>query len=426
MERKLNKLEHAHVEVLVTLTEEEWKSAQKKAYGKEMKNVSFKGFRKGNVPEAIVKKNHLIDQVKVMDSAINALLPDIFKEIIDKDDVHPFAQPKVDVTKLSETELEVKFTIVTAPEMELGAYTGLKIGHADIKVTDDDVKDALDAVVKSQASLIVKEGAAALNDTVVMDFVGKVDGKEFDGGSAQNHELKLGSHQFIPGFEEQLVGAKAGDHVDVNVKFPENYTDELKGKDATFACDIHEVKEEKLPELNDELVKELKINGVETVDALKEYKKTEITNKKTGEARRDYMAKLLDKIAAGSKTDIPDEIIDQQVASRKQDVVNRMSQSGLTLDQYLSIIGQKEEDFMANLKKESTRDFINYMIMLEVAKKENMVIAEADLEFEYARIADQYKMKVEDVKKALEPQKEEFRNNIQMQKVEDFLFNKNN
>jgi len=423
MERKLTKLEHSHVEVVVKVDEASWKAAQEKAFKKLAADVTVDGFRKGKAPENLVKAK--VDPVKVMDEAINGLLPTIYKDILDNEDVKPFAQPKVDVTKLSETELEVKFLIVTAPEIKIGAYKDLKVGRGEVKVTDEDVNAAVDATLRQSATLVVKEGAAAKGDTVVMDFVGRVAGKEFEGGAAKNHELKLGSGQFIPGFEDQLVGAKAGDKVVVKVKFPENYTAELKGKDAEFECDVHEVKEEKLPELNDEFVKGLKMKDVETVDAFKAAKKVEIENNKKAEEKRTYVSKLLAEIAKNSKVDIPEEVIEQQIASRKQDLVQRMSQSGLTLEQYLSIIGQKEEDFNENLKKQSVADVTSFLIVQEVGKLEKLEVTDKDVEFEMAKLAEQYGMKLEDVKKALSAQLGEFINNIKMSRVEDFLVNNN-
>lgn len=423
MERKVTKLEHSHVEVLVTVDKEAWQAAQKKSFDKLAANVTIDGFRKGKAPEHLVKAK--VDPMKVMDEAINLLLPDIYRDIVTVDGVKPFAQPKVDISKISDTELEVKFTIVTAPEVKLGAYTGLKIGHQAVKVTEKDLEAALDAVKNQNASLVLKEDAAALGDTVVMDFSGTIEGKPFEGGAATNHELELGSHAFIPGFEEQLVGHKAGEHIDVKVTFPQNYMDELKGKEAIFACDIHEVKEKKVPELTDDLVKELKIKDVETVDAYKEFKKNELKVNKEAEEKRAYIAKLTDEIAKTSTVDIPDEIIDSQTASRKEDLENKIKQSGLTLEQYLQFVGQKEEEFLAKLKDESKHDVTNYMVMEEIAKAEKVEVTPEELEFEYSKIASQYNMKVEDVKKALAPQENEFRNNLKMQRVEEFLTSHN-
>ena len=284
MERKVTKLEHSRTEVLVTVDEKSWKAAQDKAFSKLRSNVTVDGFRKGKAPANLVKSK--VDPMKVMDEAINGLLPSLYSEILKEEKLQPVARPQVDVTKLSDKELEVKFVIATAPEVKLGQYKGLTIGKGEVKVTAADVDKSIDELLKNSASLVTKEGEAANGDTVVMDFVGAIDGVPFEGGSAQNHELELGSHQFIPGFEEQLVGHKAGEHVEVKVKFPENYTPELKGKDATFACDIHEVKAKKLPELNEEFIKELGLPNVNTLEELKAHKKQELTAQREAQARR--------------------------------------------------------------------------------------------------------------------------------------------
>lgn len=424
MERKITKLESCHVQVDVKVDTASWKEAQEKAMKKAIANVEVKGFRKGQAPEAIAKKH--IDQMKVMDDAINSLLPKIYEEIIKEDKVAPFAQPKVDVTKISDTDLEIKFVIVTGPEIKLGAYKDLSIGKKEVKVGKAEVNAAIEEARKQNASLVVKEGAAAKGDTVIMDFEGKVDGKAFEGGSSKNYELELGSNSFIPGFEDQLVGVKAGEHKDVNVTFPEQYTKELAGKAAVFGCDVHEVKAKKLPELNDEFVKDLNIKDVDTVAKLEQYKLAELTEQKEKEARNEYLTKLYEKIAKDSKIEIPSEMIEDQAENRKRDMEQRMSQSGLTLEQYLTFVGQKEEEFMAKLKEDSKRDITNYFILEEVSKAENMEITDADVEFEISKLADQYKMKIEDVRKALGAQLGEFKNNLKMTRVEQFLFTHNN
>ena len=424
MERKVTKLEHSHVQVDVVVDEKTWKDAQEKAFNKLAENVTVDGFRKGKAPKNLVKAK--IDPMKVLDEAINALLPKIYEEILTKDEIRPYARPSVDVTKVSDTELEVKFILVTAPEITLGQYKGLNIGKKAVKVTAKDIEEALEGARKENATLVVKENEAALGDTVVMDFVGKVDGVAFEGGSAENYELELGSHQFIPGFEEQLVGHKAGEDVLVNVKFPENYTAELKGKDATFECKIHEVKERKLPELNDEFVKELKIEGIETVEDFRNRKSEDLKRSKETEARREYMEKLIAEIAKNSKADIASEIIDNQVESRRQDMVKRIEQSGLQLEQYLQILGQTEEQFALQIREQAIKETTEYLVLEEIGKAEKIEITDADLEFEFAKISEQYKMPLEDVKKALSANLEEFRHNLKMQRVDDLLYNENN
>lgn len=424
MERKVTKLENCHTEVLVTVDEKTWKDAQKKAFDKLAAKVTVPGFRKGKAPANLVKDK--VNQVEVMDQAINGLLPELYKEVLTEENLRPYAQPKVDVTKLSDVELEVKFVIVTAPEVELGQYTDLEVGKEDVTVSEEEITKAVEDLVKQNATLVLKESAAELGDTVVIDFEGRVNGEVFDGGTAQNYELELGSHTFIPGFEEQLVGKSAGEEVDVNVTFPHEYHESLKDKDAVFHCVVHEVKTKSVPELNDEFVKELNLEGVATVEQLRERKAEELKTEKTRKAKSAYFAKLLDKIAETSKIAIPTEIIDNQVENGKKEIVNRMAQSGLTLEQYLQIVGQTEEQFVAKIREDAERDARNYFIMDAVATKEEMQVSDEEVEFEYAKIADQYKMKIEDVKKALAPQADEFKHNLKMQRVEDFLYEHNN
>ena len=422
MERKLTKLENCRVQVDVVVDEKSWKDAQEASFKKLAKEVQIDGFRKGNAPEALARKH--IDTGKMLDEAINSLLPKIYKEILEEDKVEPFAQPKVDVTKISDTNLEVRFVIVTAPKVELGQYKGLELGKKEVKVTAKEVSETIDELRKQNAALVSKESEAALGDTVVMDFVGKVNGETFEGGSAQNYELELGSHSFIPGFEEQLVGVKAGEHRDVKVTFPEQYTENLAGKPAVFECDVHEVKEKKLPELTDEFAKELN-RGYENVEAMKEGCKKEIKEKKEQEAKKEYLEKLYAEIAKASKIEIPQEMIDEQAESMKKDMTQRMSQSGLTFEQYLQFVGQKEEEFMEKLKVDAKKDIANYFILEEVGRLEKLELSDADVEFEFAKIADQYKMSIEDVKKALSAQLDQFKHNLRMTLIEEFLLKEN-
>lgn len=423
MERKITKLEHSHIQVDVEIDEAAWKKAKEDAFKKLAENVTVDGFRKGKAPMNLVKGK--IDQVKVLDEAINSLLPNVYKAIIEEDGVKPYARPKVDVTEISDTGLKVRFTIVTEPEVELGAYKGLEIGKEEVTVTDEDVDNAIAALRSSSASLVLKEGEVKVGDTVVMDYTGKIGEEVFEGGSATNYELEIGSHSFVPGFEEALVGHKAGETFDIKVTFPHEYADHLKDKEATFTITLHEVKEKVLPELNEEFVKELKIPNVNTLEELKTVKKEEIRSGKENAARQEYLRKLYAKIAEGSKIDIPEEIIESQVESAKQDMINRMSQSGLTLEQYLQYVGQSEEDFVKVLKENAIKDITNYLVINKVGEVEKIEVTDEEVEFELAKLGEQYNMTIEQVKEALKEQLLEFRGNLRMRRIEEFLFDEN-
>lgn len=423
MERKVTKLENCHVEVLVTVEEAAWKDAQKKAFEKLAQNVTVDGFRKGKAPEHLVRGK--VDPMKVMDEAINHLLPSLYREVIEEEKLQPFAQPKVEISKVSDTELEVRFTVVVAPEVELGKYTGHEIGKEEVVVSAEELNEALTALQSQNASLVLKEGAAEMGDTVVMDFEGFIDGVPFDGGKAENHELELGSHQFIPGFEEALCGHKAEEEFDINVTFPENYAEQLKGKPAVFKIKLHEVKEKQLPELNDELAAQLKIAGVATLDQLKAHKEAELKRQKEVQAKRDYFDKLTSAIAKDSKIQIADEIIEGQVDHVIDDMKNNITQRGLTFEQYLQIVGQKEEDLRAQVRKDSEKEANTYFILKAVGEKENLEVSDAEVEFELSKLAANANKTLDEVKKILGNQVEDLRNNLYMKKVEDFLYDNN-
>ena len=423
MERKVTKLEHSHVEVLVTVDTNTWREAQEKEINKLAKTVKVDGFRPGKAPLEQAKKH--IDPMKVLDGAIDSLLPSLYDEVLKEEDLKPYAQPHVDVTKISDTELEIKFVIVTAPEVELGQYKGLKVGKEKSEVSKEEVEESIDLLRAQSASLTLKDDAAAMGDTVVMDFEGFVDGKAFDGGKSENHELELGSHQFIPGFEEQLVGHKANEEFEIEVTFPENYVESLKGKKATFKIKLHEVKQKLLPELNDDLVKELEIADVHTVEELRAFKEAELKERKENESKRVYINKIIDEIAKNSKIDIPHEIIDSQMDHTMRQMQQRLQQSGLTLEQYLSIVGQTEEQYREQIHENAHREASNYFILEAIVKKEALVVTDEDMEKEYASLAKQYAMTVEAVKTALANNLDEWKNNVLFNKAEDFLYENN-
>lgn len=425
MERKVNNLENCHVEVVVTVDEKTWVDAQEKSFKKVAANVTLPGFRKGKAPLNMLRGK--VDQMKVIDGAINDLLPKAYEDILKNEKIRPAMgiQPKVDVTKLTQTELELKFVIVTVPTVELGAYSGLELGKKEIKVSAKEVNEAMNKLLEDNGTWAVKEDAAANGDIVVIDFEGFIDGVAFDGGKAEGHELLLGSNSFVPGFESGLVGIKAGETRELPIKFPENYVPELKGKDATFTVKCNEVKAKNVPELTDDFAKDLKLDGVDSIETLKARKKADLENQKQADARKDYLNALLAKIAEGSKIAIADEIINQQAQARRQEEEKRISQSGLTFEQYLSILGKTEESYMAEKAAESRKDFTNFLVMDRVGAAEKIAVNNEDLEAEMKKIGDQYKMSVEDVKKALGQQIEEYRSNIRMARIEEFLYTNN-
>ena len=424
MERKVTKLEHCHTEVVVNVDQDLWKKAQAKAFNKLAANVTVPGFRKGKAPAAMLKGH--IDQMKVFNEAINNVLSPVYEEILKEEKIQPMARPSFDVTKLSEDELEVKVTIVTRPEVNLGKYTGYELGKAEVTVKDEEIDTAVEELRKQNATIAPKDGQAEKGDIVVMDFEGFVDGKAFEGGKAENHELELGSGQFIPGFEDQLIGSSAGIEVDVNVKFPENYgPDEISGKDAVFHCKIHEVKQKVLPALDEEFIKDLNFPNVETVEQLKANRADQLAKQKEASAKQEYLNKLIEEIKKVSTFDIADEIIAEEAENRKKDLENRLKQSGIDIEQYLVLTRQKEEDLQKQLNDEARKGIESFLVMDNVAIKENLSVSDEDFEFELAKMADQYNMSIDQIKQALGQQLGQFRHNLLMQKIENFLYENN-
>lgn len=423
MEKKINKLEQSKVEIIVSVEKEKWSKAQKDAFDKLASNVEIKGFRKGKAPAEMVKAK--VDQGQVFDRAINALLQDTYRQVIAEENLRPFARPVVDVTKLSDLELELKFTLVLAPEVTLGEYKGLHAEKKEAVVTDHEIEHALEHLVKDNASLVVKEDVAKLGDTVVMDFEGFVDGKAFEGGKAENYALELGSGQFIPGFEDQLVGAKAGEDKEVNVTFPTEYTPELAGKAATFKVKIHEVKEKKVPELNEELIKDLNLPNVKTLDDLKAHEKAKLQNQKENDVKREYYEALVKQIRDGAKIDLAKEIIDGEVEAMEENMRKQIEQQGLTLDKYLHITGQTMEQVHETMRKEAEDNVRSVLVLEKIAEVEKISVEDDEIEFELAKIADQYKMPIDEVKKVLKDSMDRFRADVRSRRIQEFIVNNN-
>lgn len=418
--RTVNEIKESRFEVEVEVDKETWKKAQEKALEKLAKDVSVKGFRKGKVPAEVAKKH--IDQGQLFNEAINSLLPSVFKEVLDEEKLRPFTRPSVDVSKLSDDDLTLKFNIITAPKVKLGQYKDHHLGKEEVKVTPEEVENAMKARLEQNAELVLKDGASEMGDTVVIDFEGFVDGKPFDGGKAENYSLELGSHSFIPGFEEQLVGKKANDEVKVNVTFPEQYIDSLKGKAATFKVKVHEVRAKKIPELNDESVKELDIKGVEDLAGLRKYEEEHLRSHKEQDVRRAYWDKLIDAIIKDSEMNIEDEVLDEEVHAMKDNLARQAAQSGMSLEQYLSITGQSEEELDKTLRVEADKNIRTVLIMEKVAELEELQVTPEEIDFEIAKIADAYKMEFNKVKELLTKDMDRFTQNIRTRRIEDFLF----
>ena len=423
MKRVVNKLEKSKVEVICDVETAAWKEAQEKAFAKLVGNLEIKGFRKGKVPADIAKKH--IDTGSVFNEAINSMLQPAFEEVLREEKLQPFARPSVDVTKVSDTELQLKFVVVLAPEVKLGAYKGLGVKKEAVKVEEKEIDEAIEKLVAQNASLVVKEGEAKKGDTVVIDFVGSVDGKEFEGGKADNYSLELGSNSFVPGFEDQLVGHKAGEDVEVNVTFPTQYVPDLAGKKALFKCKIHEVKEKVLPKLDEELIKDLNLPEVKDEAGLREYERKAISSQKESKAQNDALNKVLEKIVKESEVEIANEVLAEEVEGMKKNMEEQIKQRGLTLEQYYQITGEKEIDVEARMRIEADKNLRTILCMEEIAKVEKLEVSESDVDAEMKSIADMYKMPVDKVKEILGKDLGRFKAELRQRKIQAFLTKEN-
>lgn len=423
MKRVVNKLEKSKVEVVCDIDEKVWKEAQEKAFEKLAKDLSLPGFRKGKVPSEMARKH--IDTAKILNEAINGLLQPTFDEVLKEEKLQPVVRPSVDVSKVSDKELQLKFSIVLAPEVTLGAYKDLGLKKDKAEVKEDEIKAEVEKLVAQNASLVASDKPAKVGDTVVIDFVGSVDGKEFDGGKADNFNLELGSHQFVPGFEEQLVGVKNGDVVDVNVKFPEQYVAELAGKDATFKVTVHEVKEKVLPELNEELIKELAIPEVKDEEGLKEHVKKQLLESKENTIKNKLFDEIINKVVENAKIELAPEIIEEEFEGAKHNTEEQIKQRGLTMEQYLQITGQDEKSFEEHLRKDAEKNIRAVLVMEKIAQVENIKVEDKDLDEEFKKIAEQYKMEEKQVREILSKDLNRFAMEIRSRRIQEFLIESN-
>lgn len=423
MKRTVNRLENSQVELILSFEGEEWKDANKKAFDKLAKEVEVPGFRKGHAPENLVRQK--IDHARVINDAIDMLLQPAYETALDEEKIMPFARPNLEITKVTDDEMEAKISIIVAPKVELGQYKGLHVEKTAVEVTPEEIDAEIAKLASDNAELITKTGEAALGDTVVIDFVGYVDGKAFDGGAANNYSLELGSNSFIPGFEDQIVGMKENEEKDIQVKFPENYVPELKGKDATFHIVLHEVKEKKVPAIDADFVSELAYDGVETVDQLKTKVENDIRARKEQDAKNAYYEALVKLIRDGSKITIHPQIIHDEVEAMKENFANQVQQNGLTLEQYYQITGQTPEDVESKMAVDAEINIRSVLALEKIAEVENLHVTQEEVDFELAKIAQQYSMELEKVKEILKPQMSSFARDIQNRKISEFLLANN-
>lgn len=395
--KNVEKQEKSIIALTVEISAEEIDAAKEKAYKKNRKSISVPGFRKGKAPRKLIE--NLYGDGVFFEDALNICYPEVFEKAVAEAKIEPVAQADVEIQDMTEGGAVVLLCKVPVePEVTLGEYKGVEAERAEVKVMAADVKAELDRMAQRFARTETVERAAKKNDTVNIDFEGFLDGVAFEGGKGENHPLKLGSGTFIPGFEDQLIGCKAGDEKDVVVTFPEDYhAKELAGKEAVFKCKVHKVEETILPEMDDEFAKDVS-ETCETLDDLKKEISDRLKKERQEAADHAFEEKVLDAVIANMKADIPQAMIESQIDSIVQDFRYRVQMQGMTFEQYLQMTGTELGAFRAMFKDQAERQVKSRLVLEKVAELENIAVSDKEMEEEYAKMAEQYNMDVEKVK----------------------------
>ena len=388
--------------ITFTIAQDKIKPALDQAFNKIKKDLNAPGFRKGHMPRAVFNQKY--GEEALYEDALNAILPEAYEAAVAELSLDVVAQPKIDVVSMEKgQEWALTAEVVTKPEVKLGDYKNLEVSVEVTKeVTDEEVDAKVERERNNLAELVIKEDAAAEGDTVVIDFVGSVDGVEFDGGKGDNFSLELGSGQFIPGFEEQLVGSKAGDTVEVNVTFPENYqAEDLAGKDAKFVTTVHEVKAKEVPALDDELAKDIE-EEVETLDELKaKYRKELEAAKEIAYDDAVEGAALELAVANAEIVELPEEMVHDEVHRAMNEFMGNMQRQGISPEMYFQLTGTTEEDLHAQYEADADKRVKTNLVIEAIAKAEGFEASEEEIEKEINELASEYNMEVQQVRSLL-------------------------
>ena len=377
---------------------EVWTKAIGSAYDKIKKDVTVDGFRKGMVPfEMFVSKNGV---EPLYNDAIDILLTTEYKKVFDELKEIPVVQPSIDIKNISKDAISIEYTFISSPEVELGAYKNLGIKKETAKVTAKEVKEEIEKLQAKYAEIQVKEtGKVENGNTVVIDFEGFLNGKPFEGGKAENYPLEIGSHTFIPGFEEGLIGMSTGEEKDLNLTFPENYTEELKGKDVTFKVKVNIIKEKVLPEINEDFFKDLGYDDVKTKEELEAKIKEQIKTRKETDIENKYIDKCLEAATSNMKVEINPEIIDDEIHRMIDQMSEQLKMNGITLEQYMQFTGMTHEDLRKQYEEMATKRVKERFLLENVAKVEKIEVSDKDAEAKALEMAKNYGMTKEDLLK---------------------------
>lgn len=417
MSLQVEKLEKNMAKLTIEASAEELEKAIQAAYQKNKGKINMPGFRKGKAPRVMIEK--MYGPGVFYEDAANALIPDAYAKEVESCDLDIVSQPKIDVVQIEKGKSFI-FTAEVAlkPVVTLGEYKGVEVEKQAVEVTDEEIMAEIDKERENNSRTIDVDDRAVQNgDMVKLNFEGFVDGEAFEGGKGEDYDLTIGSGSFIPGFEEQLVGAKIGEEMEVNVTFPEEYqAAELAGKAAVFKCTVNEIKVKELPEADDDFAKD-----VSEFDTLAEYKediKKNLAEKKEKEAKTAKENAVVAKIVENAEMEIPDPMVDGQVRQMADDFARRIQSQGLSVEQYFQFTGMSAEKLFEQMRPEAEKRIQNSLVLEAVAKAENIQISDEKVEEELAKMAEMYKMEVEKLKEIMgDYEKEQIKNDLAIQEA---------
>ena len=379
---------------------EDWEKAKDQAFKKISPKYKVDGFRKGKAPRNIFERNF---PGQIVMEAADILIDQEYKRILTEGKILPILEPKIDVVKVNDDELEVNFSFILEPSVTLGEYKNLGVKKETVKVSKEEVQQKIDELLKNYTELVIKEeGAVENGDVAVIDFEGFKDGVAFDGGKGENYSLEIGSHSFIPGFEEGIIGMKKGEEKDLTLTFPEEYQEEsLAGKEVVFKVKVNEIKTKEVPELDKDFFEDLGMEDVKTKEDLEKKMKEEIKAQKEEEAEKKYVDALLEKAVSNMTIELDEEIIEAEAEAMYNDFMNHMSAQGITEELYLKYAGTTKEDIVDHMKKEAETRLKNSYLLNAIIREEQIEADEKEALDQIKDLAQKYNMTEEDVKSSL-------------------------
>ena len=421
MSLQVENLEHNMAKLTVEVSAQDFEKAVQNAYLKQRKEISVPGFRKGKVPRQMIEKMYGAEIF--YDEAANAVIPEAYEKAYDESEIEIVSQPKIDVVQIEKGKPFI-FTaeVAVKPEVTLGEYKGLEVEKVSKKVTSKEIEERLASEQEKNARTVtVTDRAVADKDEVILDYDGFVDEVPFEGGKGENQSLVIGSGNFIPGFEEQLIGVKPEEPVEVKVTFPEEYhAPELAGKEAVFKCLVHEIKVKELPELDDEFASE--ISEFDTLEEFKKDIKEKIKEEKKAEGKRKQEEQVVKQAAENAQMDIPEAMIDTEVRQMTNDFANRITQQGLSVEQYFQFTGMTEEKMIEEMKPQALERIRTRLVLEAIAVTEKIEVADEKLDEELVKMAEAYGMEVEKIKEFMgDAEKAQMKKDMAIQEAVEFL-----